>query len=207
MKRVWVILTFVIGAGVAAFFITHNAGTFSLADSWENFKALLRKGQDKIKGLGVQSLEEINVETETGYEKALRMIANFEGFSARAYRDANGYSIGYGHFIVDGDGYTKDSIVTEDQAYQQLSIDAQSAESCVNTYVHTPLTANQQAACISLAYNIGCGAFKGSTLARLINAGDFDGAAREFAKWNKSQGQVIAALVNRRESEMEVFVS
>jgi lysozyme len=207
VKRLWIILTFVMGAAIAAFFISHNAGNFSVSDSWENFKSLLRRAQDKIKGVGVQGLEEINLETETGYEKALRMIADFEGFSARAYKDASGYSIGYGHFIIDGDGYTKDSVVTEEQAYAQLAIDAQSAESCVNTYVSRELNANQQAALISLAYNIGCGNFKSSTMVRLINAGDFDNAALEFAKWNKSNKQILTALVNRRESEMEVFVS
>jgi hypothetical protein len=38
-----------------------------------------------------------------------------------------------------------------------------------------------------------------------VNAGDFEGAAHEFSKWNKGGGKVLAGLVRRRASEALMF--
>ena len=40
----------------------------------------------------------------------------------------------------------------------------------------------------SLAYNIGTGAFCGSTLVKKSNAGDYAGACEEFLRWRYYQG-------------------
>jgi len=63
----------------------------------------------------------------------------------------------------------------------------------------------QYDAMVSLSYNIGPGAFKASTLLRLHNAGDFDGADAQFAVWNKQAGKVIAGLVKRRAAEAAMY--
>jgi lysozyme len=60
-------------------------------------------------------------------------------------------------------------------------------------------------AMVSLAYNIGTGAFKASTLLRLHNAGDFDKAADQFAVWNKQAGKVLNGLVRRRAAEAAMY--
>lgn len=60
---------------------------------------------------------------------------------------------------------------------------------------------NQLAAGISLAYNIGTGAYCGSTVARRFNARDWRGACDAFLMWNKAGGRVVRGLVNRREAE------
>jgi lysozyme len=39
------------------------------------------------------------------------------------------------------------------------------------------------------------------------NRGDYDGAANEFLKWNKSNGKVLPGLVRRREAERVLFLS
>ena len=44
---------------------------------------------------------------------------------------------------------------------------------------------NQFAAMLCLAYNVGLAAFAKSTVCRLHKAGDYSGAARAFALWNK----------------------
>ncbi|MFM6899435.1 MAG: glycoside hydrolase family protein, partial [Microcystis panniformis] len=35
-------------------------------------------------------------------------------------------------------------------------------------------------------YNVGGGAFQGSTLLKKLNSGDFTGAAEQFLVWNKA---------------------
>src|SRR5262249_33468909 len=139
--------------------------------------------------------------------KAAALIAGFEGFSGKAYPDADGYSIGYGHFIVDGDGFDEDSTISEGDAMALLNSDLDTAVACVDSVVSVDLTDNQRAALYSFVYNIGCGAFRSSTLLKLLNAGDYDGASEQFAAWNKSGGTVLAALVSRRSSEQEFFNS
>lgn len=134
----------------------------------------------------------------------LQLIKRFEGFSAVPYRDANGFSIGYGHFIVPGESFTT---LTEPEAYDLLRFDVRRFSDAVKTAVTVPLTQSQFDALVSLAYNIGASAFSGSTLVRLLNAGDYAGAAAQFARWNKSQGTVLPVLVSRREQERQVFLS
>lgn len=54
---------------------------------------------------------------------------------------------------------------------------------------------------ISLAYNIGLGAFCSSTLNRKANAGDLLGACNQFPLWNKAHGIALPGLTTRREEE------
>lgn len=68
------------------------------------------------------------------------------------------------------------------------------------------LTANEAAACTSLAYNIGLNAFSKSTLVRKLVAGDRAGAAEQFLRWNKAGGRVMPGLTNRRQDERRLFV-
>lgn len=68
------------------------------------------------------------------------------------------------------------------------------------------VTANELAAMTSLAYNIGVEAFRNSTLLRLYRAGDIAGAADQFPRWNKAQGQVMPGLDNRRAHERALFL-
>ena len=56
-----------------------------------------------------------------------------------------------------------------------------------------------------LTFNIGCQAFSGSTLLKMINVGDLDGAANEFQKWHKSGGKDSNGLFRRRLAEAEYF--
>lgn len=144
-------------------------------------------------------------------EVAATLIANFEGFSPHAYPDPAGqtqtYSIGYGHQIVEGDGYDLDTVLSESDAFAQLQSDIQKYRDCVEGAVEQSLSVNQEAACISLCYNIGCGAFRNSTVVRLLNAGDFAGASQAFSMWRKAGGAISATLVSRRQSEIDLFNS
>lgn len=68
-----------------------------------------------------------------------------------------------------------------------------------------PITQDQFDALVSLAYNIGGGAYCGSTLVRRLNAGDCHAAAAEFERWIRVQGRVVPGLVARRAAERKRF--
>ena len=78
-------------------------------------------------------------------------------------------------------------------------------EEAVRRLVKVPLTANQFDALVSFCYNCGEGNLAKSTLLKRVNAGDHDGAATEFHKWNKAGGKVLAGLTRRRASESLLY--
>jgi lysozyme len=57
------------------------------------------------------------------------------------------------------------------------------------------------AAISSFIYNLGAGAYRGSTLRKRINASDWEGAKEQIIKWNKAGGKVLRGLTKRREAE------
>lgn len=132
----------------------------------------------------------------------LAMIERFESFSATPYPDYKGMSIGYGHLIKAGESL---ATVTPELAAQMLGNDVAWAEAVVNNSVSVALSQEQFDALVSLAFNIGEDAFKKSTLVRLLNSGDYQGAAAQFDRWNHAGGQVLQALTDRRAAERELF--
>lgn len=161
-----------------------------------------------------------------GVEMSLRaglgeLLARFEGFSATPYQDQAGlWTIGFGHLIVPGDGFwhpdhnpngVREITVEEARALKER--DAADALDAVARCVRVQLSDNQHAALVSLAYNIGGGAFCSSTLVKKLNAGDYIAAAEWFAPWNKVRDQdtgelvVSAGLTKRRAQEREIFLS
>lgn len=132
------------------------------------------------------------------------LIKKFEGFSNVPYKDATGWSIGYGHYM--GSSPTM-RYITQEQGDALLANDTESAQSAVRSLVTVPLNQNQFDALVSLVYNIGAGAFGKSTLLRLLNAGDYEGAAKQFDVWKKSEGKTNPALVARRAYERQIFES
>jgi lysozyme len=75
-------------------------------------------------------------------------------------------------------------------------------EQAVRDAVRKPLKPHQFDALLSLAFNIGTGGFKRSTVVKRLNAGDFRGAADAILMWNKP-----AILVPRRRRERELFLN
>lgn len=197
MKKDTTVIVFVLGVIVAAitgyYFLVKQGDPSGFLD-W--LKSMVRQ-------IGVKAN---NLFSGDAISKAVDLIAGFEGFSAKPYWDVDGYSIGYGHHFISGDGYTVDSIVTEEQAWQQLMIDVQGFLNCIQGSFHRQPTNNQAAAMISLAYNIGCGAFTSSTLIQKFNAGDLEGAAQQFSVWRISGGVINKTLEGRRSDEQEVFL-
>jgi GH24 family phage-related lysozyme (muramidase) len=94
---------------------------------------------------------------------------------------------------------------TQDQAEQWLQQDIQVAAQAVNRMVTVTLTQPEFDALVDFTFNLGTGSLQKSTLLRLLNAGDYKGAAAEFDKWDKAGGKVMAGLLRRRQSEEQMF--
>lgn len=138
-------------------------------------------------------------------KKGLGLIKSFEGLKLTAYLcPANVWTIGYGstHGVREGD-----RLGSEAEAEELLARDLGQYEDAVNKYVTVDLTQEQFDALVSFTYNLGAGAFKGSTLLRFVNQKDFVGAADQFLRWNKAGGRVLAGLTRRRVAERELFLS
>lgn len=69
------------------------------------------------------------------------------------------------------------------------------------------LAQGQFDALVAFAFNCGLGALQSSTLRSRYNAGDIEGAAAEFPKWNKGGGRVLPGLTRRRLAEQALFLS
>ena len=105
------------------------------------------------------------------------------------------------------EGVYEGMIVTESQGMAMFREEIAKFEEAVASLVTVEINTNQRDALISFAYNVGSGALAKSTLLKKVNKSDFDGAAREFAKWNKGGGRVLPGLVRRRAAEAELFLT
>lgn len=132
----------------------------------------------------------------------LDLIKNFEGCVLTAYLDAVGVpTIGWGHTLDVQMGQT----ITQAQADNFLAMDLHASEAVVNNAVSHNLTPNQFAALVSFEFNTG--ALTESTLMRMVNAGDIQGAAGQFGRWVYGNGQVLPGLVRRRKAERTLFLT
>lgn len=139
-------------------------------------------------------------------EVGLELIRKYEGCKLAAYPDPGSggapWTIGYGHT---GNDVYPGLQITQDQADEFLRRDIIWVEKCINNSVKVELTQNQFDALCSFVYNLGCAALGKSTLLNKLNAGDDQGAAKEFGKWVKASGRILAGLVARRQAEEETF--
>lgn len=145
---------------------------------------------------------------QTAETLAADLIAKWEGFRARPYLDAVQVpTIGYGTTRYPNGFKVRmtDVAITEAQGRAYLIHDMAGAMQAVRDLVKVPLTDGQSAALTSFIYNLGRGAFAGSTLLRKLNAGDYAGAAAEFGRWNRAGGKVLAGLTRRRADEAALF--
>ncbi|WP_423854680.1 lysozyme [Acinetobacter guillouiae] len=137
------------------------------------------------------------------------LICGFEGLELKAYDDGVGVcTIGYGTTIYPhGKAVQYGDTCTIEQAKNYMQYDLRRFEQAVTAAVNVPLNQNQFDALVSLSYNIGIGAFKNSTLLKLLNASDYHAASDQFDVWIKAGGKTVQGLVNRRAVEKLLFNS
>lgn len=142
--------------------------------------------------------------------QGMAIIKKFEGFRSKPYLCPAGVpTIGYGStYYADGRPVKMtDAPVTEEQGEALLQATLAKYEACVNGAVKMPINQNQFDALVSFTYNVGCSAFRNSTLLRLLNQGYAPQAAAQFNRWTLGGGKVHAGLVSRRAAERALFES
>jgi lysozyme len=143
----------------------------------------------------------------------LDLIKRFEGLRLKAYRDTNGtWTIGYGTTAAADVGVdpTPGMTITREQADLYLALAARKFADQIGPAIKRAMTVGEEAALLSFAYNVGPGAFLGSSVLRKFNAGDKLGAANALLLWCKeTKGGVKVVnqgLLTRRKIERAIFL-
>lgn len=130
-------------------------------------------------------------------------LLQHEAYRPKAYyatpaEQAKGIStVGFGTT----DGVKPGDTLAVEPALQRALSDVGRFEGAIKRCVTVPLHQHEYDAYASLAYNIGTGAFCGSTLVRRLNEGDYPGACAEISRWDKQGDQVLRGLTKRRADE------
>lgn len=136
------------------------------------------------------------------------LIKEFEGCRLTAYKDAVGIpTIGWGATRINGKPVTMGLRITQETADALLLEDIERHADPVRDMVSGYATQGQFDALVSFAFNVGVNALKRSTLLRKHMEGDHEGAANEFARWNRAGGRVLAGLTRRRAAEAKLYRS
>ncbi len=150
----------------------------------------------------------------------IALIKRFEGCArlrtdglVEAYPDpgtgAEPWTIGWGatgRDHVHGGRIASGTVWTQAQCEARLTDDlARYAANVARALGEAPTTQPQFDALVSFHYNTG--AIARATLTKKHIAGDHQGAAREFARWNRAGGRVLKGLVRRRAAEAELYLS
>ncbi len=135
-------------------------------------------------------------------ENGLALIRQAEGLRLRAYKCPAGvWTIGFGTTA----GVKEGQVITKERAEELLRDDVKRFEDQVLRLVKVQLTQGQLDALVSFTYNLGAANLGNSTLLRLLNAGDYKGAAAQFDRWTKAGGKELPGLVKRRAAERALF--
>jgi len=131
-------------------------------------------------------------------EGATKLVVR-EGKRNKAYKDTKGiWTIGVGHT---GPEVVAGLVWSEDQIIDAFLKDVAWAEKAVSG-VKAPLTTNQFDALVSFVFNVGASQFARSTMKKMLDVGNYEGAARQFDRWN-----IPPEIIGRRMSEKQQFLS
>lgn len=131
-------------------------------------------------------------------DQGLELIKDREGCVLKPYRDSVGV-------WTDGVGNTVGVIpggppITMEKAMADLRRNLEVAAAAIEQNVIVSLEPHQREALLSFIFNVGVAAFVHSTLLRLLNAGDYAGAAAQFDRWH-----IPPEITSRRNAEREQF--
>ncbi len=135
-------------------------------------------------------------------ENRKRLTESFEGCKLEAYQDSVGvWTIGYGHTRGVYPGMT----CTQEEADQWLLEDVQRVVDAINADITISIDQDEFDALVDFGFNLGIHNLESSTLWKLLNEGDFEGAAAQFPRWDRAGGREIGGLLRRRLEEQQVF--
>ena len=141
---------------------------------------------------------------------AEKIIKEFEGCELEAYKCPAGvWTIGWGATSVSGAPVREGDKISQALADELLRAEIDRIADNLHQLIPASANwgANQQAALISWAYNVGLGAVEDSTLRKRINAGEAAPVVvrEELPRWDKANGKPLAGLSRRRAAEVALF--
>lgn len=138
-------------------------------------------------------------------QNGINLLKKHEGLRLTAYRCPAGvWTIGYGHT---GAEVKPAMTISESEAEKLLRADVALAERAVNKHVTSVISQNQFDALVSFTFNVGAGAFKESTLLRIINKDPMSANIyTEFLRWINAGGSPSPGLRKRREDEANLYL-
>ena len=140
------------------------------------------------------------IQSYEGCEKD-RPDGSFDAYPDPGSSDGKPWTIGWGST---GNDVCKGTVWTRKQCDDRFRDDLQRYADAVSRAIgNAPTSQNQFDALVSFHYNTG--AIGSATLTKKHKAGDFAGARREFARWNKNAGRVMKGLTRRREAEAKLY--
>lgn len=165
-------------------------------------------GEPNLIGQTTLNLLEKQKIIKTINKEGLELIKHFEGLRLQAYKCPAGIpTIGYGStFYPDGTKVKMGDSITTVQAENLLKNTLKIFERGVDDAVTVSLTDNQFSALVSFTFNVGLNAFRNSTLLRMLNLKNYNGAADQLLRWNKAGNQTLAGLTRRRQAERNLFL-
>lgn len=143
--------------------------------------------------------------------EGLRLVPYDDQTGKDATAWSAGATIGYGHLIArdEWDRY-KDGIA-EPAADTLFAADLAPFEIAVGSSVTIGLQQYEFDALVILAFNIGIAGFKSSSVVKLVNnpaaPTGYPSLEAAWKAWNKSQGQVMKGLDNRRQCEWRIYMT
>lgn len=147
--------------------------------------------------------------------EGIALIKLFEGCAKKradgmieAYPDpgtgGEPWTIGWGATHMDGRKVRRGDVIAQGEADALLEEHLVHYAADVARALGGAATSQAQFdAMVSFHYNTG--AIAKATLTKKHCAGDFEGAAREFARWTRAGGRVMKGLVRRRDAEAALY--
>lgn len=140
--------------------------------------------------------------------RAIALLHHFEGCKLTAYRCPAGVpTIGWGNTVyANGRPVQMGDSITQATADELFRTVLAKFEAAVEREA-PGAPAHQFGAMTAFAYNVGIGAFTGSTLLRLHKAGNIAGAAEQFLRWDKAGDRTLPGLTRRRAAERLLYLN
>jgi lysozyme len=150
-------------------------------------------------------------------ERGKKLFKEWEGLVTHEYLDSGGEpTIGIGHLLTHSERTSGKIVIrgrvlryrnglSEQQCWDLLDQDLDGVEKTVNQAVTVALNQNQFDALVSFTFNVGDGAFCGSTLLKLLNQGQYNQVPAQLIRWTWDNGKIVQGLMNRRQKEITLW--